>query len=127
MQSTETITITKAEYEQLQAQNLQLMHRLSQLERWVFGRKSERFIPDIPGQPTLFSVLEEPSVVAEVEKEKITYEREKRKKGAEKLHPGRNVSPRPTPCCIEVFGQRYLRKKVEDGKTVHKRRETSDC
>lgn len=97
MQSTETITITKAEYEQLQAQNLQLMHRLSQLERWVFGRKSERFIPDIPGQPTLFSVLEEPSVVAEVEKEKITYEREKRKKGAEKLHPGRNELPASLP------------------------------
>jgi transposase len=96
MSTAENITIPKAEYEQLQAQNLQLMHRLSQLERMIFGRKSERFIADVPGQPTLFSDLEAPVVVPEVEKEQITYER-KKGKGVEKFHPGRNELPASLP------------------------------
>jgi transposase len=96
MQSEETITILRSEYDQLQAQNLQLMHRMSQLERLVFGRKSERFVPDMAGQPTLFSNLETPAAVAEAEKESITYER-KKGKGVEKLHPGRNELPASLP------------------------------
>ena len=96
MQSEETITILRSENEQLRAQNLQLMHRLSQLERLIFGRKSERFLTDAAGQPTLFSDLEAPPVVVEVEKESITYER-KKGKGVEKLHPGRNELPASLP------------------------------
>ncbi len=96
MNTAETIAALKAENEQLQGQNLQLMHRLSQLERLVFGRKSERFIADMAGQPTLFSNLETPPVVVEAEKERITYER-KKGKGVEKLHPGRNELPASLP------------------------------
>ncbi len=98
MHSEETVTILRSEYDQMQAQNLHLMHRLSQLERLVFGRKSERFVADSPmaGQPTLFSELAAPVVEAEAEKEKIAYERSKRK-GVEKLHPGRNELPASLP------------------------------
>lgn len=96
MDTAETIAVLKAENEQLRAQNLQLMHRLSQLERLVFGRKSERFITDVAGQPTLFSNLETPPAVVEAEKESISYER-KKSKGVEKLHPGRNELPASLP------------------------------
>jgi hypothetical protein len=69
----------------------ELMHRLSQLERLIFGRKSERFVSGgvMGGQPTLFSELASPLAAPEFEKESITYER-KKGKGVEKLHPGRN-------------------------------------
>lgn len=82
----------------MQAQNLQLMHRLSQLERLVFGRKSERFVPDaaLASQPTLFSGLAAPEPESADEKETITYER-KKGKGVEKYHPGRNELPASLP------------------------------
>lgn len=98
MPSEETVTILRSENEQLRAQNLQLMHRLSQLERLVFGRKSERFVADSPmlSQPTLFSDLNAPVVEVADEKEQIAYERSKRK-GVEKLHPGRNELPASLP------------------------------
>lgn len=98
MQEAEAITVLRSENDQLRAQNLQLMHRLSQLERLVFGRKSERFVPGaaMAGQPTLFSGLAAPVVETEAEKENIAYERSKRK-GVEKLHPGRNDLPASLP------------------------------
>jgi transposase len=98
MQTAETITITKAEYDQMQGQLLTLRHQLAQLQRLVFGRKSERFVPDgaMAGQPTLFSGLEAPVAVVEAEKESITYER-KKGKGVEKPHPGRNELPASLP------------------------------
>lgn len=98
MQTAETIEVLKAKNEQLQAQNLQLMHRLSQLERLIFGRKSERFVSggEMGGQPTLFSELASPLASPEFEKESITYER-KKGKGVEKLHPGRNELPSSLP------------------------------
>jgi transposase len=101
MQSAETVTLPKAEYERLmglEAKQMQLEQQLAQLQRLIFGRKSERFVPDtaISGQPTLFSGLEAPVVEPEVEKEQITYER-KKGKGVEKLHPGRNELPASLP------------------------------
>jgi hypothetical protein len=94
----EKITVPKHEYEALVAKNMQLSHRLAQLERMIFGRKSERFAADNQAsQPTLFSGLEAPSPVAEEpSREQITYER-KKGKGVEKLHPGRNELPASLP------------------------------
>jgi transposase len=98
MPESETIAILKAQNEQLQAQNMQLSHQLAQLQRLVFGRKSERFVPDAAwaGQPTLFSDLEAPAEVKELEKETISYERKKGKQ-VEKLHPGRHELPASLP------------------------------
>jgi transposase len=98
MSTAENITIPKAEYDQLKAQLLTTRHQLAQLQRLLFGRKSERFVPEtaLAGQPTLFSDLETPPVVEEAEKEHVAYERTKRK-GVEKLHPGRNELPASLP------------------------------
>ena len=88
MNTVETITIPKHEYDALQAQCMQMIHRVAQLERMLFGRKNERFVDDNQAsQPTLFSDMEAPSVaVEEPVKEQITYERTK-SKGAKKPHP----------------------------------------
>lgn len=98
MQGAETVTILRSEYDQLQSQVMQMSHQLAQLQRLVFGRKSERFVPDgaMAGQPTLFSGLDAPVVTPEVEKESIAYDR-KKGKGVEKLHPGRNELPASLP------------------------------
>ncbi len=75
MESTETITISKAEYDSLLAQIALLKHQFAELQRMVFGAKSERFIAPIPNQPTLFELPE--SEVIETPKEEITYTRSK--------------------------------------------------
>ena len=61
-------------YQRSQIQKLQ--HQLEQLLRAVYGKKSERFAPTLPGQGSFaldIPVLETP----EVKTEKITYERKK--------------------------------------------------
>lgn len=58
MASTETVSITKSEYEDLLRQkNLvaALQHELAQLKRMIFGSKSERHIPSDPNQPPCLS------------------------------------------------------------------------
>ncbi|MDY0078881.1 MAG: IS66 family transposase [Bacteroidales bacterium] len=81
MASTETVTISKAEYlEFIEAKNtvLILQHELAQLKRTLFGSKSERHIPADPNQPTLFDLpaIEQPEPV----KEQISYTRNKKQK-----------------------------------------------
>jgi len=51
------ITISRAEYQKLLAQQSEidwLKHQLSQLQKMIFGTKSERFISPDPLQGTLF-------------------------------------------------------------------------
>lgn len=75
MASTETVTISKAEYDSMVAELAMLRHELAQLKRMIFGSRSERHIPSYTGQPTLFEI---PAVeVPEQEKEQISYTRDK--------------------------------------------------
>ncbi len=70
-----------------------LEFRLGELERLIFGRKSERFVPNAadPGQMGLFA--QEPvGATPEPAKEQITYERQK-PKAKNANHPGRNELP----------------------------------
>ena len=72
----------------------QLQFRLNELERMIFGRKSERFVPSVPStdplQMGLFGNL--PSVAApEPVKEHITYERQK-PKAKNANHPRRQTN-----------------------------------
>ncbi|MCX8212833.1 MAG: IS66 family transposase [Lewinella sp.] len=81
-------TVSKAEYDELKAENNVLRHRLEQLERLIFAAKSERFAPaSTPEQMELFEQAAAAGA-QEVEKQKITYERTKKK-----AHPGRTKLP----------------------------------
>lgn len=77
MASTETVTISKAEYDAMVAELAMLKHDLAQLKRMIFGSKSERHIPAVSNQATLFDLpeAEEP----QVQKEQISYTRDKAK------------------------------------------------
>lgn len=77
MASTETVTISKAEYDAMVAELAMLKHELAQLKRMIFGSKSERHIPAVSNQATLFDLpeAEEP----QVQKEQISYTRDKAK------------------------------------------------
>jgi len=86
----------RAENKALKAENAQLKFRLEQLERLVFGRSSERFVPQqspveqlnmfVANQPGCAVQEQEPAPI----KEKITYERNK---PVGSTHPGRAPIP----------------------------------
>ena len=99
-------TVSKAEYDELKAENNALRHRLEQLERLIFSAKSERFTPaSTPEQMELFGQAAAAGTSAalsrtaqEVEKQKITYERTKKK-----AHPGRAKLPDHLPVRREII------------------------
>ena len=77
------LTVSKAEYDaaiaEKDGQINALKFRLEQLERLIFAAKSERFAPaSAPEQMALWDQGADAGAV-EVEKEKITYERRKKK------------------------------------------------
>ena len=103
------ITIPLAEYEALIADNKQLNEKLTQvlfqlaeLQRLIFGTKSERFVPagSLPGAPTLFD-LPAAEVPTETIEKTITVTLPVKKKN--EGHPGRNPLPAHLPREITVL------------------------
>ncbi len=97
------IYISQAEYQELlrfKDEVIWLKHQLSQLQKMIFGTKSERFIAPDPLQGTLFDlpVAEAP----EKAMEEITYTRTKPEK-EEKKHPYRAEIPAHLPRKVEVI------------------------
>lgn len=75
-----------------------LQHQLEQLQKLIFGSKSERFVSDIPdNQLNLFSDLTSEESKEETATEEITYTRKKKK------HPGRNPFPSHLPVKEEII------------------------
>jgi transposase len=92
----QTVTISLAEYESLKSQ-------LADLQRLIFGRKSERFIPTDSEQITLFkSQIEEAD--QEVPTQGVSYER----KVAQKEKPVRALLPAHLPRQEEVIEPKTL-------------------
>ena len=85
-------TVPLEQYLALEAKYNQLQHELAQLKNLIFGSRSEKFVPaQIPNQLDLdFGQLADVGT-APVEKESITYERNKKK------HPGRTALPDNIP------------------------------
>jgi transposase len=98
MASTETVTISKAEYDSMLGQIALLKHQYAELQRLIFGAKSERFIAPIPNQPTLFELPEAENV--EKPKEEITYTRTR---SEVKKHPLRMELPAHLPRKTEII------------------------
>lgn len=102
MTGAETITITKAEYEELvsfKSEVVLLKHQLSELKRLIFGAKSERFVSPVPGQLSLFDLPQELAV--EKPKEEITYTRTKPEK--DKKQPLRAELPAHLVRKVEII------------------------
>ena len=102
MSKGETITISKQEYQQLLEYKSEvelLKHQFAQLQRMLFGRKSERFVLPDPNQGVLFDLPEEKAV--EEKTEEITYTRSVPKK--EKKHPLRTPLPAHLPRKEEII------------------------
>ena len=71
----------QAENRQLRDQVTQLQHQLNQLQRMIFGTRSERHVPDNPHQLSLGETLEAADAEEpESEKQTITYQRGKARK-----------------------------------------------
>jgi len=103
MTSEETITISKAEYQQfldIKSENEWLKHQLDELKRMIYGTKRERFIAPDPLQSTLFDLPV--AEVTEKEQEEITYTRTK-PEPSEKKHPLRAELPAHLPRKEEVI------------------------
>jgi transposase len=95
MQNTDPQTVTLSEYQELQSENEELKQRLAWLERMLFGRKSERFVPDqgLPGQLKLgFDGELAQEVEASVTQIIAEHERQVRPK-KESTHQGRQPIP----------------------------------
>jgi transposase len=102
METAETVTISKAEYEEylsLKSEVAFFKHQLSELKRLIYGAKSERFIAVNPDQATLFDLPEEQP--AETPTEQITYTR--RKPQQEKKQPLRLELPSHLERRVEVI------------------------
>jgi transposase len=101
MSSPETIIISKAEYTRLKdlAQRCQVLElQVKELQRLIFGAKSERFIPRDASQLSLFT-LENPQQPPQQE-EQISYTRNKASK--EKKQPLRGELPSHLPRVDQV-------------------------
>jgi len=86
------------ENDALKAQVANLTFELQQLKRLIFGAKSERFVPVIPGQSTLFQV--DPPCAVQAPTQEITCTRTK---GQEKKKPVRTAIPAHFPRVERVF------------------------
>jgi transposase len=96
----ESVTISKKELEKLTAERDEFKRQLEELKRMIFGSKSERFIPAIEEQLSLFEDLIE-KTEKELEKHTIVYQREKAKK--QKEQPIRSALPAHLPRVEQII------------------------
>jgi transposase len=78
--SYESLKLSYDEYKiSTQEQILNLQHQLSLLQKLIYGKRSERFIPDQSNQPNLFSILQQEEPIQEAESvpatKQVNYER----------------------------------------------------
>jgi transposase len=100
IQTQERITVPIAEFEKLSAERDELKRQLNELKRMLFGAKSERFIPAIEEQLSLFEDLIK-KTEKELEKHTIVYQREKARK--QKEQPIRSALPAHLPRVEQII------------------------
>jgi transposase len=77
-ENTETVTISRGEYDALQSEIFYLKHELEKLKRMIFGQKSERYIPEDNGQLSLGLEGLDTAEKLEVKTETLIYTRKKK-------------------------------------------------
>lgn len=85
-----TKQLLEKKYNKIKQENLALKSELDQLKKLIFGSKSERFVPTQDASQLNIFQEAEPVEESVVEKEEITYQRDKKGK---RNHPGRHKFP----------------------------------
>lgn len=104
-----TVTVSSQEYarfQQLESELSYVKQQLADLQRLIFGKSSERFIPSDSDQLALFSTPE-PEVIPSIEQ--VSYERRK----APKEKPVRTVLPAHLPRQEEIIEPEELREGMK--------------
>lgn len=83
--------------EELVFKVIELTHRLTQLERLVFGSRHERFIPDTSPQQLVLGLPTEPVQPVAASVQTIEYTRKHKKDSTERVHTGRMKLPATLP------------------------------
>lgn len=83
--------------EELVVKVLELTHRLSQLERLVFGSRHERFVPATPAEQLSLGISLEQTASEAAAVQTIEYTRTQKKTSTEKVHTGRMKLPADLP------------------------------
>ena len=105
------VTITEQEYQEFLAQKATveiLKHQLAELQRIIFGAKSERYIPIASNQSTLFELTEQ--IVPETKTAEISYTRHK---AEAKKQPIRLELPSHLPRKEEIVEPAFLPKNAK--------------
>lgn len=106
MQNADKKTVSLADYQKLESENLALKQRLAWFEKQVFGRKSERFVADEPveGQLSMSFESQESEQQADQTVRQViaAHERQVSKK-KKKAHPGREPIPAHLPRVEQVI------------------------
>lgn len=97
MQVTDNQMVPIAEYLLVLARVAELEARIAWFERQLFGAKSERFVPDIPGQLSLDFADEQAAQAVEESVRQIIAAYERTKTPAGSTHQGRMVIPAHLP------------------------------
>ena len=114
MTNAETITISKKEYAEMKSELADLKFRLSELNRLIFGAKSERFVAVDPQQMSLFEVAAEEKTKKQTEQ--ISYTRSKKE---DKKQPIRTELPAHLPRKVEVIEPENLPENAKKiGETI---------
>jgi transposase len=119
-QSTQIMALTES-YESMrlsyEEQILNLKHQIALFQKLIYGKKSERFIPDQSNQPNLFSILHQEEAMKEEEviapTKQVSYERKvSNHKGRQLLSSCSHLPLEATT--IDVEGNDSLRKIGEE-------------
>ena len=112
----ENIILTVEEYKKMTSERIELLNdnlilkeKLAQLQRMIFGKKNEKFIPTNEKQLSLFDDDVQVAENKEVKKEKITYERPK----TNKKKPVRTILPAHLPREEEIIEPENLPEKAK--------------
>ena len=111
MKNEKMVTITEQEYQEFLAQKATveiLKHQLAELQRIIFGAKSERYIPIASNQSTLFELTEQ--IVPETKTAEISYTRQK---AEAKKQPIRLELPSHLPRKEEIVEPEFLPKNAK--------------
>ncbi len=105
MQNAGPPTVPLADYQKLESENQDLKQRLAWFERMVFGRKSERFVPDeeVEEQLKMAFAPEQTQEVEESVRQLVAAHERKVPQKKENAHKGRQPIPAHLPRVEEVI------------------------